>query len=105
MKRAYSEAGTYSRVASDMDDAIIVREWGADAFHRRVLPLEADGYVCRRETYKVIPEVNPETGQIVRLHTIEITRMDGLFVGRESPILRNVNVNQCRMGFGGKYGT
>jgi hypothetical protein len=59
-----------------MDNAIIVREWDADAFHRRVLQLEKEGYVCRRETYKVIAETNPDTGQIVHLHTIEMIRTD-----------------------------
>jgi hypothetical protein len=28
--------------------------------------------VARRETYRVTPEMNPETGQIVHLHTVEL---------------------------------
>jgi hypothetical protein len=55
-----------------MSDPIFVREWGAEAFHRRVLELEARGYVARRETYRITPEVNPETGEIVHLHTMEM---------------------------------
>ena len=43
-----------------------------DTFHRRVLDLELQGYVVRRETYRVTPEMNPETGQIIHLHTVEL---------------------------------
>jgi hypothetical protein len=53
-------------------DAIIVSEWDAEAFHRRVSDLERQGYVARRETYRVMPEMNPETGRIVHLHTVEL---------------------------------
>ena len=52
--------------------AIVVNEWDADTFHRRVLDLELQGYVVRRETYRVTPEMNPETGQIIHLHTVEM---------------------------------
>jgi hypothetical protein len=52
--------------------AIVVSEWDADTFHRRLLDLELQGYVARRETYRVTPEMNPETGQIVHLHTVEL---------------------------------
>jgi hypothetical protein len=53
-------------------NAIVVNEWDADTFHRRVLDLELQGYVVRRESYRVTPEMNPETGQIVHLHTVEL---------------------------------
>ena len=53
-------------------NAIIVSEWDADAFHRRVSDLELQGYVTRRESYRVTPEMNPETGRIVHLHTVEL---------------------------------
>jgi len=56
----------------DAGNAIIVSEWDADAFHRRVSDLELQGYVARRETYRVTPEMNPETGRIVHLHTVEL---------------------------------
>jgi hypothetical protein len=56
-------------------NAIVVSEWGADAFHRRVSDLELQGYVARRETYRVIPEMNPETGRIIHLHMIEMYRL------------------------------
>jgi hypothetical protein len=58
----------------DAGNAIIVSEWDADAFHRRVSDLELQGYVARRETYRVTPETNPETGRIVHLHTVELCR-------------------------------
>ena len=53
-------------------NAIVVSEWDADTFHRRVLDLELQGYVLWRETYRVTPEMNPETGQIIHLHTVEL---------------------------------
>lgn len=54
------------------NEAILVREWDADAFHERVLELEANGYVARRETYSIVPEMNPETGKIIHLYIIEM---------------------------------
>jgi len=55
-----------------MNEALIVREWGVDAFHNRVLELENKGYIARRETYRITPEMHPETGEIIHLHTIEM---------------------------------
>ena len=55
-----------------MSDAIIVREWGADEFHRRVLEYEKQGYITRRDTYRVTPEMNPETGEVIHLYVIEM---------------------------------
>ncbi len=55
-----------------MSDPILVREWGADAFHKRVLELETRGYVARRESYRIDSEMDPETGKITLLHTIEM---------------------------------
>ena len=55
-----------------MSDPILVREWTASTFHRRVLELEAQGWVSRRETYRVIPEMHPETGIITLLHSVEL---------------------------------
>jgi len=59
-----------------MSDAVWVREWDVDAFHRKVLDLEAEGYITRRETYGVTPEMNPETGEIIHLRTIEMLKPD-----------------------------
>ena len=56
----------------DARNAIVVSEWDVDAFHRRVSDFELQGYVVRRETYRVTPEMNPETGRIVHLHTVEL---------------------------------
>jgi hypothetical protein len=57
-----------------MQDVILVREWDADSFHRRVLELEAQGYVARRESYRIIAEMDPSTGSIIHLHSIEMVR-------------------------------
>jgi hypothetical protein len=57
-------------------NAIVVSEWDADAFHRRVSDLEMQGYITRRETYRVTPEMNPETGRIIHLHTVELRPAD-----------------------------
>jgi hypothetical protein len=53
-------------------DSVVVSEWDADAFHLRVSELEMRGYIVRLETYRVTPEMNPETGLIVHLHTVEL---------------------------------
>jgi len=59
---------------ADAGNAILISEWDADEFHRRVSGLELQGYVVRRESYSVTPEMNPETGRIVHLHTVELYR-------------------------------
>jgi hypothetical protein len=59
-----------------VSNAIVISEWDADAFHRRVMDLELQGYVARRETYRVTPEMNPETGRIIHLHTVELYQAD-----------------------------
>jgi hypothetical protein len=67
-----------------MSEGILVREWDSDAFHKRVLELESDGYVARSEFYRITPEMHPETGAIIHLHSIEMVeggemehRLDG----------------------------
>jgi hypothetical protein len=55
-----------------MSDAILVRDWNVDDFHRHVLELETRGYVARRETYRITPETNPETGEVIHLYVIEM---------------------------------
>ena len=55
-----------------MSDAILVREWSSDAFHQRVLVLEAQGYITRLETYRITPETNPDTGEITHMFIIEM---------------------------------
>ena len=57
-----------------MSEVLTVREWDVDAFHKRVLELESQGYVSRRESYKIVPDMNPDTGAIVHLHTMEMYR-------------------------------
>jgi hypothetical protein len=55
-----------------MGEIIQVREWGPEAFHRRVLELEKKGYVWQRETYRVTAEMDPETGTVFHLYTIDM---------------------------------
>jgi hypothetical protein len=54
------------------DDVILVCEWDSETFHRRVLELDAKGYLSRQESYKITAETNPETGKIIHLHSIEM---------------------------------
>jgi len=63
-----------AKLAVSMDDVIIVREWDSDRFHQRVLELEAGGYIARRETYRILAEMSPETGKITHLYSIEMMR-------------------------------
>ena len=57
-----------------MDSVILIREWDSDRFHQRVLELEADGYQARRESYRIVAEMSPETGKITHLYSIEMVR-------------------------------
>ena len=59
-----------------MSDVLIVREWESEAFHQQVLGLEAKGYLARRETYSITPEMDPETGKIIHLYTVEMRKID-----------------------------
>lgn len=62
--------------SATVSDSILVREWTPDQFHRHVLDLEKKGYLTRRETYSITPEVNPETGEISHLYCIELVLPD-----------------------------
>jgi len=66
--------GQQGRLLHPMSDTIVIREWDAEVFHRRVLDLEAEGYRARLESYQVVPEMNPETGEIIHLHTVELRK-------------------------------
>ena len=57
-------------------DSILVREWDADVFHKRVLELEKEGYATRLESYKVTAEMNPENGIVSHVHTIEMYKQE-----------------------------
>ncbi|MGZ4822530.1 MAG: hypothetical protein ACXVZM_13070 [Terriglobales bacterium] len=57
-----------------MNDLVVVREWDADKFHARVMELEQQGYVARRETYRIVAEMNPETGWVSLVHSIELAK-------------------------------
>jgi hypothetical protein len=68
--------GALANKGGTVSNAIVISEWDADAFHHCVTDLELQGYVARRETYRVTPEMNPETGRIVHLHTVELYQAD-----------------------------
>lgn len=55
-------------------ELIVVRDFDSDLFHQKVLDLEGKGYIANRESYKITAEMDPETGNIVHLHTIEMTK-------------------------------
>jgi hypothetical protein len=55
-----------------MKEPILVQEWDGDEFHRRVIELESAGYVARQESYRIQAEMNPETGVLAHLYTIEM---------------------------------
>ncbi len=57
-----------------MTDTIVVSEWDSDGFHQKVMELEAEGYVARRETYRITAEMNPETGIVSHVHSMELYR-------------------------------
>ena len=61
--------GTHEITAAD---AILVRDWNVDTFHRRVLSFETKGYITRRETYTITAEIHPETGEVMHLYAIEM---------------------------------
>jgi hypothetical protein len=56
------------------EQVTVVREWDADTFHARVLELEKQGWVSRRETYRVMAEMNPETGWVTHVHSMELVK-------------------------------
>lgn len=53
-------------------ETIMVREWDAEVFQRRVVELEASGYAARLDSYQIIPEMNPETGEVTHLRIVEM---------------------------------
>ena len=57
-----------------MSEVVQVREWDVDAFHKKVLQLEAEGFVSRLESYRIVPDMNPDTGVVVHLYTMEMYR-------------------------------
>lgn len=57
-----------------MSDVLIVSSWDSEDFHQQILELESQGYVARQETYRITPEMNPESGRITHLYSIEMCR-------------------------------
>lgn len=66
-----------------LNDPTVVVEWDSETFHRHVLALEAEGFVARLETYSITPEMNPETGEIVHVHSIEMGKSQQSLTFRE----------------------
>ncbi len=56
------------------EQVTIVREWDADVFHAKVMELEKQGWESRRDTYRVTAEMNPETGWVTHVHSIELAK-------------------------------
>jgi hypothetical protein len=65
-----------ARTRGHVREPVIVREWNAQDFHRRVLEYEKQGYVARRDTYRITAETNPETGEVIHLYVIEMLPPD-----------------------------
>jgi heme-degrading monooxygenase HmoA len=63
-----------SRERPAMSDVLIVSNWDSEEFHRQVRELESQGYIARQETYRITPEMNPESGRITHLYSIEMYR-------------------------------
>jgi hypothetical protein len=59
-----------------MEELVIVREWDAEQFHAKVHEWEEKGYTARHESYHITAEMDPESGKIVHLHTIELVKLD-----------------------------
>ena len=72
--QARGGCGESAKLAFPVDKTVLIREWDSDRFHQRVLDLEADGYQARRDTYRIIAEMSPETGRITHLYTMEMVR-------------------------------
>jgi hypothetical protein len=71
---SFANAELWSKLIHVMADTIVISEWDADLFHQRVLEFERKGYVARRESYRITAEMNPETGIVSHVHSIELYR-------------------------------
>lgn len=58
-------------------ETITIREWEPEIFHRRVFELEAAGYVAILDSYQISAEMNPETGEIIHLRSVDMYRSPG----------------------------
>ena len=57
-----------------MSQVLMVQGWDVDDFHRKVADLERQSWQARRESYRITPEMNPETGVVSHLYSIEMQR-------------------------------
>lgn len=55
-------------------EAVSVREWDPDVFQRRVVELETEGYAARLDSYQVLAEMNPDTGEVLHLRCVEMCK-------------------------------
>lgn len=55
-----------------MTQVTMIREWDPEEFHARIVDLEKKGWQTRRDSYKITAEMNPETGLISHVHSIEL---------------------------------
>lgn len=59
-------------------DKIYVRDWDCIRFYGRVRAKEAEGYIPRMESYTVMPDINPHSGELANVYVIEMDREEGL---------------------------
>jgi hypothetical protein len=60
--------------AISKSETIVVRDWDPDIFHRRVVELEANGYSVCLDSYQIVPEMNPDTGEVIHLRSVEMRK-------------------------------
>ncbi len=53
-------------------DRIVVRDWDCIRFYGRVRQKEAEGYTPRLESYTVMPDIDPRTGELASVFVIEM---------------------------------
>jgi len=55
-----------------LPSTVFLRECYFDVFNKKLSELEQDGYVSRWETYKITPELHPDTGIVQHVYTMEL---------------------------------
>ena len=55
-----------------LPSTVFLRECYFDVFNKKLSELEEDGYVSRWETYKITPELHPDTGIEQHVYTMEL---------------------------------
>jgi hypothetical protein len=57
------------------DEPVLMQDWDSERFHRRVLELVSNGYKARLESYKITPEMEPDTGKVIHRYSIELLKV------------------------------